>query len=99
MSSPEAPTLVTTTSRAIGATPPFLVYGSEACLLPETLMGSPRVQSLMSLCRNNYGVKARTPPTTADGERRSEMHGTTKRSGATTSGSCIVGSPGSGTLS
>jgi hypothetical protein len=45
MSSPEASTPVTIASRATGATPPFLVYGFEACLPPETLMGSPRVQS------------------------------------------------------
>jgi hypothetical protein len=45
MSSPEALTPVTTASRATGATPPFLVYGSEACLPLETLMGSPRAQS------------------------------------------------------
>jgi hypothetical protein len=45
MSSPKAPTPVTTASRATGATPPFPVYGSEACLPPETLMGSPRAQS------------------------------------------------------
>jgi hypothetical protein len=32
------------TSQAIGDTPSFLVYGAEACLLPETLMGSSRVQ-------------------------------------------------------
>jgi hypothetical protein len=36
---------VTTTSQATGGTPHFLVYGSEACLPPETLMGSPRAQS------------------------------------------------------
>jgi hypothetical protein len=42
MSSPKAPTSVTTTSQATGATPPFPVYGSEACLPLETLMGSPR---------------------------------------------------------
>jgi hypothetical protein len=45
MSSLEAPTPVTRVSRAAGATPPFLVYGSEACLPPENLMGSPRAQS------------------------------------------------------
>jgi hypothetical protein len=44
MSSPEAPTTVTTASQAPGATPPFPVHGFEACLLPETLMGSPRAQ-------------------------------------------------------
>jgi hypothetical protein len=45
MSSPEAPTLVTTASRARGATLPFPVHESEACLPPETLMCSPRAQS------------------------------------------------------
>jgi hypothetical protein len=44
MSSPKTPTPVMTTSRATGETPSFLVYGAKACLPPETLMGSPRVQ-------------------------------------------------------
>jgi hypothetical protein len=35
----------TTPSRATGETPFFLVYGAEACLPPEIIMGSPRVQS------------------------------------------------------
>jgi hypothetical protein len=35
----------TTPSRATGETPFFLVYGAEACLPPEILMGSPRVQA------------------------------------------------------
>jgi hypothetical protein len=35
----------TTPSRATGKTPFFLVYRAEACLSPEILMGSPRVQS------------------------------------------------------
>jgi hypothetical protein len=35
----------TTPSRATGETLFFLVYGVEACLPPEILMGSPRVQS------------------------------------------------------
>jgi hypothetical protein len=35
----------TTPSRSTGETPFFLVYGVEACLPPEILMGSPRVQS------------------------------------------------------
>jgi hypothetical protein len=54
---------------------------------------------ILSLCRNSYDVRTWTSSTNADGKRRSEMHGTTKRSGATTSGSCIVGSSGSGTWS
>jgi hypothetical protein len=44
MFSPETPTLAMTTSRAPGATPSFLVYGAEACLPPETFIGSSRVQ-------------------------------------------------------
>jgi hypothetical protein len=35
----------TTPSRATGETPFFLVYGVEACLPPEIIMGSPQVQS------------------------------------------------------
>jgi hypothetical protein len=33
-----------TTSQAIEETPSFLVYGAEACLPPETFMGSSRFQ-------------------------------------------------------
>jgi hypothetical protein len=51
----------------------------------------------MLLCRDSCGVKIWTSSTSVDGKRPSEMHGTTKRSGATTNGSCIVGSSGSGT--
>jgi ribonuclease HI len=35
----------TTPSRATGETPFFLVYGAEACLPPEIIMGSPWVQA------------------------------------------------------
>jgi hypothetical protein len=35
----------TTPSRATGETPFFLVYGAEACLPPEIIMGSLRAQS------------------------------------------------------
>jgi transposase InsO family protein len=35
----------TTPSRATGETPFFLVYGAEACLPSEIIMGSPRVQA------------------------------------------------------
>jgi hypothetical protein len=41
MFSPETPTPVTTASRATGETPSFLVFGTEACLSLEILMGSP----------------------------------------------------------
>jgi hypothetical protein len=43
MFSPETPTPVMTASRATGETPFSLVYGTEACLPPEILMGSPWV--------------------------------------------------------
>jgi hypothetical protein len=45
MFSLETPTPETTASRATEETPFFLVYGAKACLPPETLMGSPQVQS------------------------------------------------------
>jgi hypothetical protein len=45
MFSPETPTPVTTASRAAGKTPSSLVCGAEACLPPEILLGSPRVQA------------------------------------------------------
>jgi hypothetical protein len=86
-----------TPSRATGETPFFLVYGAEACLPSEILMGPHGFSRLMSLCRNSYGVRTGTSSTSTGGKRRSEMHGTTKRSGATIIGLCIVGSSGSGT--
>jgi hypothetical protein len=45
MFSSETPTPVTTASRATGETPFLLIYGAEACLPMEILMGSQRVQS------------------------------------------------------
>jgi hypothetical protein len=51
----------------------------------------------MSLRRNSYGPRMWTSSTSTGGEQQSEMHGTTRRSGATTNGSCIVGSLKSGT--
>jgi hypothetical protein len=45
MFSPETLTPVTTASRATGETPSFLVFGAEACLSLELLMGSPWVQT------------------------------------------------------
>jgi hypothetical protein len=44
MFSPETPTSVTIANRAIGETLLFLVYGAEACLPLEILMGTPWVQ-------------------------------------------------------
>jgi hypothetical protein len=45
MSSPKAPTPVGTTRWTPRGTPCSLVYGAEACLPPETLLDSPRVQT------------------------------------------------------
>jgi hypothetical protein len=45
MFSLETPTLVTTASRATGETSSSLVFGAEACLSLEILMGSPRILS------------------------------------------------------
>jgi hypothetical protein len=87
----------TTPSRATGETPFFLVYGAESCLPQKSLWAPHGSRRSMSLCGNNYGMKMWTSSTSVDGRRRSEMHGTTKRSGATTNGSCVVGSSGSGT--
>ena len=45
MSSPETPTPVATTRWTPGGTPYSPVYGAKACLPPETLLDSPRVQA------------------------------------------------------
>ena len=52
---------------------------------------------LMSQRRNNCSARMWTSSMSTGGEQQSEMHGTTRRSGATTNGSCVVGSSGSGT--
>jgi hypothetical protein len=65
---------------------------------PRKSLGAPHESSrLMSLCRNSYGMRTWTSSTSADGKRRSETHGTTRRSGAITNDSCIVGNSRSGT--
>jgi hypothetical protein len=87
----------TTPSRATGKTPFFLVYGAEACLPRKSLWALRGPSRSMSLRRNNYDAKTWTSSTSTDGEQQSETHGTTRRSGATTRGSCIVGSLKSGT--
>jgi hypothetical protein len=67
---------------------------------PQKSLWAPHGSSLsMSLCRNSYDVRTLTSSTNTDGKRRSKMHVTTRRSGATTNGLCIVGSSGSGTWS
>jgi hypothetical protein len=64
MSSPETLTPVATARRATRGTPYSPVYGAEACLPLETLLDSPRVQSL---CRNGYSVRTWTLSANADG--------------------------------
>jgi hypothetical protein len=89
----------TTPIRATGETPFFLVYRVEACLLPEIIMGSPWVQtfdeSMQEQLRREdvYFIDERRWRAAIQNAR------TTRRSGATISGSCIVGSLGSGTKS
>jgi hypothetical protein len=97
MFSTETPTLVTTSSRATGETPFFLVYGPKPAFHRKSLWAPHASRLSMSLCRNNYDMRTWTSSTSADGKQQSGMHGTTKRSGVTTSGSCIVGSSESGT--
>jgi hypothetical protein len=87
----------TTHSRATGETPFFLVYGAEACLPQKSLWAPHGPSHLMSLRRNSYDARMWTSSTSTGGEQQSEMHGTTRRSGATTNSSCIVGSLKSGT--
>jgi hypothetical protein len=87
----------TTPSRATGRPRSSWSTGPKPAFPQKSLWAPHGSSRLMSLCRNSYGVKTWTSSTSADGKRRSKMHGTTKRSGATTNGSCIVGSSGSGT--
>jgi hypothetical protein len=88
-----------TTSRATGETLSFLVYGAEACLPPETLMGSPRVQYFDESMQEQLRREDMDFINEHRWQAAPEMHDTTKHSGATASGSCIVGSSGSGTWS
>jgi hypothetical protein len=76
----------TTPSRATGETPFFLVYRAKACLPLKSLWAPHESRLSMGLCRKSYDERTWTSSTSTDGKRRSEMHGTTKRSGATTNG-------------
>jgi hypothetical protein len=55
------------------STGPKLAFPWKSLWAPH---GSSR---LMNLCRNSYDVRTWTSSTSADGKRRSEMHGTTRR--------------------
>jgi hypothetical protein len=76
----------TTPSRATGETRSSWSTGPKPAFPRKSLWGPHGSRRSMSLYRNSYHVRTWTSSTSADGKRRSEMHGTTKRSGATTNG-------------
>jgi hypothetical protein len=61
MSSPETPTPVATSRRTTRETPYSPVYGAEACLPPETLLDSPRVQSFGKSVQERHNVRIWAP--------------------------------------
>jgi hypothetical protein len=67
MSSPEAPTPVKATSRTTKGTSCSPVYGAEACLPPETLLGSPRAQTSDRIMQKWSQSKTRAPTSKTDG--------------------------------
>jgi hypothetical protein len=67
MSLSEAPTPEGTTRRNPRWTPCSPVYGADACLPPETLLDSPRVQASDNPMRKCYSMRTRTPISNADG--------------------------------
>jgi hypothetical protein len=67
MSLPEAPTPVEMTRWTPRGTPCSPVYGSEACLPPETLLDSPRVQTSDRFMQKWPQPKTRAPSSNADG--------------------------------
>jgi hypothetical protein len=85
----------TTPSRATGRPHSSWPTGPKPASPRKSLWAPHRSRLSMSLCRNSYDMMTWTSSTSADGKRRSEMHGTTRHSGATTNGSYIVGSSGS----
>jgi hypothetical protein len=67
MSSPETPTLVKIARWTPRGTPCSPVYGAEACLPPETLLDSPRVQTSDRFMQKWPQPKTRAPSSNADG--------------------------------
>jgi transposase InsO family protein len=82
----------TSSSRATGETPFFLVYETEAVIPPEITVVSTRVRHMTKPHRTSFDMMMSTLSTNEDGKQLFEMHGTARRSSATTSGLCIVGS-------
>jgi hypothetical protein len=90
MFSPETPTPAMTTSRATEEARPSWSTGLKPAF-PRKPLWAPHGSSILTnLCRNSCDVRMWTSPTNTDGKQRPEMHDTTKRSGATASGSCMV---------
>jgi hypothetical protein len=67
MSSPEVPTLVTTTRWTPRGTLYSPVYGAEACLPQKPFCTPHGSRPLTSPCRNGYNMRARAPSLDADG--------------------------------
>jgi hypothetical protein len=67
--------------------PFFLVYGAEAVIPLEVTMVSHRVQAYDKATQDDMMMSMKE-----DDKQLSEMYGTARRSDATTSGLCIVGS-------
>jgi hypothetical protein len=78
----------TSSSRATGETPFFMVYGAEAVLPPEVTMAPYVSRHTMKPHRTSSGVRISNWSTSEDGKLLLKMHATDRRSGATTSGSC-----------
>jgi hypothetical protein len=89
----------TTPSRATGRPHSSRSMGPRPAFPRKSLWAPHGSSRSMNLRRNNYGMRTWTSLMSISGEQQSEMHGTTRRSGATTNGSCIVGSSGSRTWS
>jgi len=87
----------TTPSWATGETPFFLVHGAEPAFPQKSTWALRESELLMNLYRNKCGATTWTSLINEGGKHPSEMHGTTKRSGATMNGLCIVGSSRLGT--
>jgi hypothetical protein len=96
MFSLEAPTPVTTTSRATrGPRTPWSTGPKPT--FPQKPFWTPHGSSLpMGLCRSGYSARTWTPLANSDVKWQPKMHIVTRRPCTTANGLCIVGSPWSG---
>jgi hypothetical protein len=82
----------TSSSRATGEMPFFLVYGVEA-VTPQKSPWSPPVSRHTTMPRRTRSdVMMSTSSTNKDGKQLSKMHGTARCSSATTNSLCTIGS-------